>query len=155
MSERFHALATWLLPREARVLYEPSGQDRVSCLLIAALYQVAELIALHPELVGCLPAAYGKGDLRADARSWLAENGDIVIDDELSGAGELSLLRDYGAEFDEFVANDNAWGSHPAMLAVLAVLSNRLNRNLNAKVRSARHALKVRFKSQATFIGGC
>ena len=135
-SERFSACAPWLLREKSRVFYEPAGQDLVSCLLIAALDQIDELLELQPELAERLPAAYGKHELRADAQLWLTKHGAIVIDDELTGAGELSLLRDYGAEYNDFVANDCAQGSHPAMLAILAVLSNRLNLNLDAKARS-------------------
>ena len=120
-----------LLIGDGRQVVEPHGQDGYSCLFLALLHQVDDIGEAH-----MLPSGYDERCLRRESRAWLAdpENATVVIDDDISVAGELSLLRDYSAEYSDFITSDTVYGSHPALIAALVVLSHKLSRRCRAVV---------------------
>ena len=124
----FLSAAERLLCR-GRVLREPPGQDGVNCQGLALLDQLRDV-----GLATLLPPGLDAAQLRAACQLWLKENSDVVVDDELFLNDELSLLRDYGTEYEEYIRDSRAYGSHPALLAALAVLSKLVHRNLQCEV---------------------
>jgi hypothetical protein len=116
-----------------RSVHEPSGQDGVSCLLLAALDQVADVGLAHR-----LPVSYDADTLREESRKWLVDHQTLVVDEEWQSGSELCLLRDFGADFWHFVQDPRAVGTHLALIALSAVLSQATGHAIDAMVRHRR-----------------
>ena len=131
MLQRFQLLKERISSRFGLGLREPAGQDSYNCQLLAMLDQLSDA-----QLADALPKGFDVKELRAACRSWLRENGDVIVDGALSdGVHELGMLRDFGSDYDEFVRNGKACGGHSSLIAALAVLSRLVGRHLSVQVR--------------------
>ena len=119
-------LADRVLSRHA---HEPAGQNGFDCLLLAALDQLDDLGEQLPGMDAT--------SLRGSAQAWMRENATLVVSDWSSTAvqnADLSRLCDYGREYFDFLHEKKAVGNHVVVLAICAVLSIMLNKEVRAQV---------------------
>jgi len=136
MHADFVSLNKRLLSQFNRRLYEPAGQDGVSCLLLAVLDQLHDL-ELHDASIEMDAAK-----LRGLTVTWLVDNRDMIIADDWKQRGaaqsaELGVLHECGSEFSEFLEDEHAVGNHIVLLAICGVLSELFCIDFAAKVRAS------------------
>jgi hypothetical protein len=105
----------------------------VSCMLLAALDQVANVGLAHK-----LPVGYNADTLREASRKWLFEHQTLVVDEDWQSGSEICLLREFGPDFWIYVQDPRAVGTHLTLIALSAVLSQATGYAIDAMVRRRR-----------------
>jgi hypothetical protein len=127
----------WARKKLGRRVHSLPDRTAVNCLLESLIDQCRESGLT-------LPPNFGAAELRTRTRAWMGDNGDVVLDGDWREGGdgradELNLLRNQGADFDDFITNERTVGNHPALIGALAVLSMISGTQLEAQV----HALPM------------
>lgn len=129
MQRRLAKLTARLRGVLKRTAHEPSGQDGVNCLLLAALDQLNELQ---------LPHSLDVSSLRSHIEVWLIDNRTLIADADWRQRStiqheELGQLCSFGDDYWSFLKDDQAVGTHVTVLAICGVLSKITGCQINAQ----------------------
>lgn len=117
---------------DGRRVHSPAGQNGSDCILFAVLDQMDELL-----LRSSLPRGLDASALRELTRAWMRKNGTLPLESGwASSSSQCSgMLRDFGSDYSDFLHDEKAHGNHVVLLAICAVLTTLLGKELRALVR--------------------